>query len=96
MTEDVILTDEELNMVEELRGLREERKDLEARESEIRKELLQVLAGAPQGLTGSGAVAVKVTTQVRRNVDRAKLEALHPEIFETVVSESSVLIVTLP
>jgi len=93
---DIILADEHLAKVNELRRLREERKEIESLEASLRNDLLQILDGAPQALTASGTVAIKVTTQVRRNIDRAKLEALYPEVFEAVMTESAVQIVNLP
>lgn len=92
----IVLSDADLAKVNELRRLREERKEIETLEASLRADILQVLDGAPQALNGSGAVAVSVTTQVRRNVDRTKLEALYPEVFEAVITESAVQIVKLP
>lgn len=93
---DLYLNEEQMEKIDALREARVARKAWEERESELRADILQMLGGEEQALTGSGSVAVKVTTQVRRNVDRAKLEALYPEVFETVVSESTVTVVKLP
>lgn len=94
--EPVVLTDEELEAVAELRHLRVERKDIEERERVLRNEILQRLGVAARALTADGRPAAIKRTQVRRNVDRKKLEAEYPDVFDDVMTESEVVILDLP
>lgn len=92
----VVLTDEELEAIAELRHLRVERKDIEDREKVLRNEILQRIGTASRALTADGRPAAIKRTQIRRNVDRKKLEAEYPDVFDDVMSESEVTILDLP
>lgn len=89
------LPEEMLELVARLLVTRRAKKDIEAEEKELRDMILQVMEEneVTTGLTASGNVAVELVSQVRRTVNRAKLEAVYPEVFESVVEEKPVVIV---
>ena len=86
----VTLTPELAEMVEDLSDVREQMKSLRGTEKELRDTLLTTLedAQATHGMTASGVQVVSLRTATRTAVDRNKLEALYPEIFEEVKKES--------
>lgn len=92
----ITLTEEEMEAVDELRHLRSERADIADREKVLRAEILQRLGDADRAMTASGAPAVKLRRQVRRSVDGKALEALYPDIYAEVMSESDVIVLDLP
>lgn len=93
MTDDAViqLDDDMTDAVEELIEARSTAKAAKVREKEARTKLLEVLHAkqASQGLTASGQ-GVKLSVQYRAGVDPKKLEALYPEVFEAVRTETSV------
>jgi transcriptional regulator with XRE-family HTH domain len=92
----VTLPPEVLDAVAELRHIRSEMSTLRGRESDVRAEILQALGDSQQGLTGSGEPVVKIRLQHRRNVNAKQLEALYPDVYDEVMSETVVKIVDLP
>lgn len=91
----VILTEDETAMVAELRRVRSAKKDLEAREKELRAAILQRVGEADRALTASGEPAVRLRRRIRRTVNSAQLEALYPEIYDEVMTESEVVTLEL-
>lgn len=98
MSEDRIvhLDDEMAEFVEELEDARAAKKKAEEREKAARDVLLNALreAQANQGLTASGR-GVALQVQVRTGVNRKQLEAMYPEVFEAVRTESEVEVLKL-
>lgn len=92
----VHLDDDMAEFVEELEDARAAKKKAEEREKLARDVLLQKLreAQATQGLTASGR-GVAIQVQVRTGVNRKQLEAMYPEVFEAVRTESEVEILKL-
>jgi antitoxin (DNA-binding transcriptional repressor) of toxin-antitoxin stability system len=87
--EDCIYLDDAGEMLlDELAYLRETRKQLEEREAQVRQEVLDLLAGRPTALTADGRPAARAVPTVRRNVDRQRLEAVYPDVFQDVITVS--------
>lgn len=96
-SENVVRLDDDMaEFVEELEDARAAKKKAEEREKLARDVLLQKLreAQATQGLTASGR-GVAIQVQVRTGVNRKQLEAMYPEVFEAVRTESEVEILKL-
>jgi hypothetical protein len=88
----LLLNDDQMELVAQLLMVREDRKQAEKEEKELREKLLAQMdaAEAVRGLSASGVVVVEIQIQHRRNVNRAKLEAMYPEVFADVVEDSEV------
>jgi predicted phage-related endonuclease len=88
----IILSDDLLELVAQLLMVRSDRKQAEEEEKELRTKLLEQMdaAQATRGLTAAGMAVVEVQTQHRRNVNRAKLEAMFPEVFAEVIEDAEV------
>lgn len=82
-------------LAQELGAIRDEQKVLKAQESKIRDELLARLNGAPRALTADGREAVTATVSSRRTVNRKRLEAMYPDVFDAVVDETEVVTVKI-
>lgn len=84
------LADDEIALVEELAMARSQANMWKKRGDEIRDKLLARLdeAGVAQAITASGMPAVHVTTIMTTRVNRKKLEAKYPQVFEDVVEPS--------
>ena len=93
----VVLDERIIEMIVELGAAREAKKEIEAQEQALRTQILGALAqeATDIGLTASGRQVCHVERQSRTSVNRKKLEALHPEIFEQVAEESEVLMLRL-
>jgi hypothetical protein len=78
--------------------LRATRRGIEAEEESIRKAIIDHLesTGASQVFTASGQVAATLRISVRSSINRAKLEALYPEVFAQVVTATRVKSIWLP
>jgi predicted phage-related endonuclease len=85
-----VLTDDQMELVAQLLMVRDDRKQAEKEEKELREKLLAQMGEATVGLTASGMAVVEIQIQHRRNVNRAKLEAMYPEVFADVVEPSEV------
>lgn len=90
------LTDDLAEFLEELEDARAAKKRAAERESAAREVIVAALkeAGANRGLTASGS-GVQLQIQHRKTVSGKKLEAMFPEIYEQVVSESEVEVLKL-
>lgn len=77
-----------LELVEELDAVRVERRQLGHREGEIKERLNEILGGAT-ALVVMGEPILTVTESVRSGVDRKKLEAMFPDVFADVRTEST-------
>ena len=86
MTDSVTFDDAAVELARELASIRHEKKLLDDREKEVRAALLEKLhfAVADTGLTASGEKVVHIETQNRTTINRKRLEALHPDVFEDV------------
>lgn len=80
--------------VNELRYIRSEKSALLKREAELRATIFDALseAGATAGVTRAGRRIVYLQNQTRRVVDRKRLEAMHPEIYQECTIETPVQI----
>lgn len=87
-----VLTDEEVAIVNELKSIREQSKQLRAREEEIRTRLLERFQDevADEAVTASGAPLAVLSSTTRSSVNRKKLEAMYPDVFQACVEESTV------
>lgn len=92
----IVLTGDSLEAVEELKYLRAERAEIEKREKILRSEILRQLGDAPQAVDENGVTVVLVTKTLRTGVDRKMLEALYPQVFEDVMTETTAITVNLP
>lgn len=92
----VVLDDDTVALVEELRSIRDTTKVLKAREDEIRSALLKQLEGAEQGINASGVPVVEVQYQSRSRVDTKRLQALYHEVWKDCQSDMVVTTVRLP
>jgi uncharacterized protein (DUF1501 family) len=88
------LTEPQLESLRELRDKRAEVARLTKDVERLREELLAafIAEGTDTALTASGAAAAHIQHQVRRVVNAAKLEALHPEVYEEVFEERDSLV----
>lgn len=92
----IVLSDETLSLVEELRSVRESYRKLKAREEEIREDLLTELKGIEHGLTADGTPVIEIDRQTRTRVDSKRLQALYEEVWEDCQTEMTVETVRLP
>lgn len=90
-----ILSEDIIESVRRLQEIRAERARLEREGDQLRDLILNVLGEDDKGLTASGAPAVHVQVQNRRGVNRDRLEAMWPEIFEQVVEETEVRVLKI-
>jgi RNA-binding protein YlmH len=90
-----VLPDDVIAAAKELESLRHQTSVLRRREETLRTKILQALDGDEKGLTASGVAVVHVQVQTRRKVSSAKLEALYPEIYDQVMSESTVKVLKI-
>lgn len=92
----VVLDDDAVTLVDELRSLRDTIKVMKAREDEIRAALLKQLEGAEQGISASGVPVVEVQYQSRTRVDTKRLQALYEEVWKDCQTDMTVTTVRLP
>jgi predicted phage-related endonuclease len=92
----IVLDDDAVALVDELRSIRDATKVLKAREDEIRAVLVNQLEGAEQGITASGVPVVEVQRQSRTRVDTKRLEALYEEVWKDCQVDMTVTTVRLP
>jgi hypothetical protein len=81
-----------------LASLRQAKREIESEEAGIRKQLLAHFdtTGEHQVFTASGQVAATLRESVRTSINRAKLEALYPEVFAEVITATRVRTIWLP
>jgi len=84
----VVLSDELIEAVRELQALRIQQSQMRARENKLREQLMLALGEELRGITASGTPAVHVEIQHRRKIDRGRLEAMFPEVFDKVFEEA--------
>lgn len=84
-----------LELATRLAMIRGAKKDLATEEAEIREQILKIMeqADVEQVVTASGAPVISLTTQHRKTVNRSKLEALYPEVFDTVTEDTTAIVV---
>lgn len=92
----VVLDDDTVALVDELRAIRDTAKLWKAREDEIRSILLKRLEGAEQGINASGVPVVDVQYQTRTRVDTKRLQALHQAVWEDCQTDMTVTTIRLP
>jgi predicted phage-related endonuclease len=92
----IVLDDDTVALVDELRSIRDTTKVLKAREDEIRATLLEQLEGAEQGINASGVPVVEVQYQSRTRVDTKRLQALYQEVWKDCQADMTVTTVRLP
>lgn len=94
----MLLDDELSTLVDDLRQAREARKDAEHREAQARDELLARLTEADDTVLvdESHKIVLTASSHVRRGVDSKRLEALYPDVYAAVMSETTVTTVRLP
>jgi predicted phage-related endonuclease len=92
----IVLSDSDLDLVEELRSIRETVKNLKAREEEIRTVLLQELKDSEYGLTASGDLLIEVERQQRSRLDSKKLQALYEDVWNDCQIKTTVEVLRLP
>lgn len=92
----LVLSDDTLTLVENLRTVREDIKVLKAREDEIRSALLTELKGVDYGVTASGAPIIEVQRQPRSRVDSKRLQALYENVWKDCQIQSEVEVLRFP
>lgn len=92
----LVLSDDSLALVEDLREVREDIKKLKAREDAIRTALLSELQGVECGVNASGAPIIEVQRQPRSRVDSKRLQALYEEVWEDCQIKSEVEVLRFP
>lgn len=96
MGEDPVVLDEDALMVAlQLQAVRNDINNLKAFEKELRTELLGIVGTSPLAVDADGREVVTITTSGRRTVNRARLEALFPDVFAQVIDESEVTTVKI-
>lgn len=95
ITDSYIFKEPELSLVHELEEIRSQVKDLKARESEIRSEILGMMNNSSHGLTAAGSQVITVQVQHRRTVNSTKLEALFPDVYAQVIEEKQSTVLKL-
>ena len=87
----VQIEDEQVKLVLELSAIRAQTNALKKRGDEIRDELLEVLESceASRAITASGEPAIHVTLVPTTRINRKKLEAKYPDVFEDVMEVST-------
>ena len=94
--EQIIIDDDNFDfatLVEELKDARAAKAEAEKREKQVREKLIGILSqrGATQAITASGE-GVYIQQQQRHSVNGKKLEAMHPDIYQEVMSINNVTI----
>lgn len=86
-----VLTDQQVALVREIVQVRQDKNKLAKREKQLREQLLDVLtaSGDTVGITASGEQVLELEEQPRTQVNRDRLQALHPEVFDDVVEDTS-------
>lgn len=92
----IVLSEDNLALVESLRSVREDIKALKAKEDQIRSALLIELKGVEYGVTASGAPIIEVQRQPRSRVDSKRLQALYEEVWEDCQIKSEVEVLRFP
>jgi predicted phage-related endonuclease len=87
-----------IELTDRLSALRKVKRDIEAEEESVRKQLLDHFdaTGEHQVFTASGQVAATLRESVRTSINRAKLEAVYPEVYADVITASRVRQIWLP
>lgn len=75
----------------ELDDLRSAIKTLEKREKALRAGLLDYLETIGQDAISDGSVAISLSRSNRKNIDRAKMEALYPKVLAAVETSTPVV-----
>lgn len=91
----IVLTEDSLSLVEELRSIREAVKVLKAREDEIRTQLLNEVDQADGGLNASGAPVIEVQRQSRISVNSKRLQALYEDVWKDCQTETIVKVLRI-
>lgn len=80
-----------------LKELRAEAAAIEREERQVRSLIMEAIEEDEDhvGLTGSGAPVVHLQIQHRRGVNRDRLEAMFPTVFEQVVEETEVRVLKI-
>lgn len=92
-----VVSDVVVAAAERLKELRAEVASLEREEKQIRAVIMEAIEEDEDhvGLTGSGAPAVHIQIQHRRGVNRDRLEAMFPTVFEQVMEETEVRVLKI-
>ena len=89
LPETIALTPEQVDALEELAYIRREKAELTKREERVKKEIIGFLGHATTGVLGSGATAVTVKELTRTGVDSKKLEAMYPDVYSDVRTQTT-------
>lgn len=86
-----VLNDNQVELVRELVQVRQAKNKLAKREGQIREQLIDVLmaSGETVGMTASGEQVLEIEEQPRTQVNRKRLQALHPSVFDDVIEDTS-------
>jgi hypothetical protein len=71
----------------ELQDIRSQGAQLRKREEDLKKVIYAELGDTTEGLLASGVTACHVEEQHRRSVNSARLEAMYPDVYDSVVEE---------
>lgn len=85
-----VLSESAVEAARELQAVRLQSAQLKKREDDLKKIVYAELGLAVAGLLASGMPAVHVEVQHRRDVNKAKLEAMYPDVFESVMEEKEI------
>jgi len=92
-----VLPETVVEAVARLKELRAAAAQIEREEKQARALIMAAIEDDEdlRGLTASGAPAVHVVEQHRRGVNRDKLEAMFPTVFEQVMEETTVRVLKI-
>ena len=87
-----VMGDEEISLVKQLAQARRAKAEWEKLEKDLRGQLLNTLRASPglRAITASGAPVAHISVTTRHSVDSKKLQALFPEVYEAVVTETEI------
>lgn len=96
VTEPVVLDSSDGKLVAELKHLRAEKRVIEKQEKRLREKLMQMLDGADVAMSATGEKLMELKHQDRVGIDKSRLEALYPDVFEEVTKVTRVTVLDLP
>lgn len=82
-----LIDDATFEKLQALQKLRAEMAVMKSAADDLRSEILQELGSSDVGLLASGVQVCHVTYGSTKKVNRGRLEAMFPDVFEKVVDE---------
>ncbi len=88
----VTLNDEQVDLLKQLAATRREKNALAKKEEALRAALIDVLNSnsTSEAITASGKPAMKISTSPSSGINKTKLEAMYPDVYQQVLTTGSI------